>query len=124
MAFLLNTIQKPVLSLKETPSSTGTIEKEIVLGSSLLVNVVDVLLTNAQGNVILKKPSGDITVQDLTSLSSLKIRAFGVNSNGTITCGIIYISSSDLGVRNGLISPNGVIEVHAKSSTTPELNYS
>jgi len=124
MAFSVNTTPKPVLILKETPSSVGTVQKDIVLGSSLLSSVVDVLLANSSGNITTKKASEDITVEDLVNTSSPeKIRAFGVNSSGDVVCGIIFISSANLGVRDALISPNGVIEVHTKTSTTSTISY-
>jgi len=62
MAFSVNTTPKPVLILKETPSSVGTVQKDIVLGSSLLSSVVDVLLANSSGNITTKKASEDITI--------------------------------------------------------------
>jgi hypothetical protein len=125
MAFSVSTTPKPVLILKETPSSVGTVSKDIVLGSSLLSSVVDVLLADSSGNITNKILSEDVTVQDLTNSSSPdKIRAFGLNASGSVVCGIIFISSTNLDVRDALIFPNGVVEVHAKTSTTSTISYS
>ena len=114
--------QLTLLIIKQNPSAVTTISKPVVLQASLLNAVDKVLVTNSNGHVTASKAPENITLEDIESTTG-NIRAFGLNSLGTVTCGIIFIPKSSLDVRDGQIFPEGVVEVHIKTSTAPSVSY-
>jgi hypothetical protein len=114
--------QLSLLQIKLNPAATTTISKPIVLQATLLTLVDKVLVTNSNGYVTASKAPENITLEDITSTTG-NIRAFGLNSSGTVTCGIIFIPKESLDIRDAQIFPEGVVEVHTKTSTAPSVSY-
>lgn len=125
MAFSTSTETKTILTLKKSSTDVSTVTRPVVLGATTLSTVDRVLIADKTSGYILKsKASADVTLEDLENdISATKIRAFGLDASGVVICGIIFLSKQTLDVRDALVFPEGVIEVHTKTSTSPSISY-